>query len=1286
MKWIGTVSVMLLALMLVCSSAVWSQYLTQDFEAAFTGSPAAPPGWTQSRVVLLGDGVPEGTGVDGEKDWEQNTNTGAGTWSKNPSSSSPIKPNAAVSGTGVLYMQDYNFGSTTSGGFGSRRLESPIINLAAASVTSPYVRFWYFYAATAGNNCVRVVASSNGGTTWNSIMVLTSNAGIVGTMTSATPWQRINVQVPAAYRTASSKVGIEMTNIWGTQDIFIDDFSVEEFTPTTIFSAATGNWSAPATWSGGVVPTSDNHVQVQAGHVVTIDVNTARCQQLNIVGTVNFASTGGALQVDNLLIAGTGTYNAFNATTGKPTFLGRTFQNDGIADFSVGTPTIWFTGGETGFIQGSGTYTNSRIVAVNFANAHGFAVSVPITITGAVGLIDGAVLPQGLLTLGNPAVTTTQTISVGRGSFATAPTFAAGMASRSVTYTQFFAQPATPTTITPGEEIESISGVRTVTGTLTIATFNNISLGYPLSVGNVAGTTGTLTLTRGILITSPTNLLTLNTFVTGGTGTTPSALTPPTTHGSYVVGPMRTNFPATGTTSRNFALGVGTNFNGPTPSSNVKKTATLANTAAWASQTITASLENPPSGSPTPPLTGVFGVKTLRLNLNGGPDLPATATLTWVGRNNTGGNSDNMLGAIGDLVIAQSAQTPEAHDGGPVWTQRSAASGSGAFVNNTDYTRTTATAAPGPIGPLATNGEYFALGTIAAGQAYDSSRVTQDVVTGVFSGGQNQQVIGIKIDATGSLAPLTATQFDLNTTGTTTVGDIDSAKIYYTGTTATFSTTTRFGTAVANPSGSFSITGSQALTAGSNYFWLAYDIDPQAATGNVLDAECTSVTIGGTPRTPSVTAPAGSRAITNTNFGGPTAGYYYANSLAISAPSRPTYGWIDPVAGGHTLIADLDWAIDGDDGFLPGKYIGFPFTFFGVSYDSVFIGTNGWLCFTNPSALTTAQLRGFTTIPTAGGLENYVAAAWKDLDCRTGTYPNAKVYFSADANRFVATFMQVHTFNSTPDSITFQIILYPNHNIKIQYNDALSANPSPISNASTTGIEDATGANGIQYRYNGAGGPMFGSPLALEFGTNQSALPIQLASFAARANQGGGVRLDWRTLTETNNFGFYVERRLSTEPMFTVVPNSFVPGSGTTLEPRDYLFVDNTAVQPNTYLYRLRQHDLDGTVHYTEPITFTYGLTSVNESAPREFALFQNYPNPFNPETVVKFSVENTGRATLDVYNVLGQKVATLFDEVAEAGQYYRVRISATNLATGLYVYRLQSGIRTDVKKMLLLK
>ena len=94
----------------------------------------------------------------------------------------------------------------------------------------------------------------------------------------------------------------------------------------------------------------------------------------------------------------------------------------------------------------------------------------------------------------------------------------------------------------------------------------------------------------------------------------------------------------------------------------------------------------------------------------------------------------------------------------------------------------------------------------------------------------------------------------------------------------------------------------------------------------------------------------------------------------------------------------------------------------------------------------------------------------------------------------------------------------------------------------------------------------------------------------------------------------------------------------------------------------------------------------VETGKPRQFRLEQNYPNPFNPSTHIRFSVETTQRTTLDVFNVLGQMVATLFDGVAEAGLRYDVQFDGRDLPSGVYYYRLASGTRTESKKLLLLK
>ena len=89
---------------------------------------------------------------------------------------------------------------------------------------------------------------------------------------------------------------------------------------------------------------------------------------------------------------------------------------------------------------------------------------------------------------------------------------------------------------------------------------------------------------------------------------------------------------------------------------------------------------------------------------------------------------------------------------------------------------------------------------------------------------------------------------------------------------------------------------------------------------------------------------------------------------------------------------------------------------------------------------------------------------------------------------------------------------------------------------------------------------------------------------------------------------------------------------------------------------------------------------------PGTIVLNDNYPNPFNPSTKISFMLGSTGDATLKVFNLLGQEVATLASGTYQAGQVHSVGFDASHLPSGVYCYQLQSGYKTEVKKMLLLK
>jgi len=101
-------------------------------------------------------------------------------------------------------------------------------------------------------------------------------------------------------------------------------------------------------------------------------------------------------------------------------------------------------------------------------------------------------------------------------------------------------------------------------------------------------------------------------------------------------------------------------------------------------------------------------------------------------------------------------------------------------------------------------------------------------------------------------------------------------------------------------------------------------------------------------------------------------------------------------------------------------------------------------------------------------------------------------------------------------------------------------------------------------------------------------------------------------------------------------------------------------------------------------VTLT-GVAMSQQSLPQRYTVSQNFPNPFNPSTTIQFALPRSGHVTLKVYNLLGQEVSTLVDDVREAGNY-TVRFDASRLASGVYFYRLQSGSFSVVKKMALLK
>lgn len=129
-------------------------------------------------------------------------------------------------------------------------------------------------------------------------------------------------------------------------------------------------------------------------------------------------------------------------------------------------------------------------------------------------------------------------------------------------------------------------------------------------------------------------------------------------------------------------------------------------------------------------------------------------------------------------------------------------------------------------------------------------------------------------------------------------------------------------------------------------------------------------------------------------------------------------------------------------------------------------------------------------------------------------------------------------------------------------------------------------------------------------------------------------------------------------------------------------------VSAGTYTSSMRVRTNDPqNQEYSVPITLTVANVVSNEpgDAPTEISLSQNFPNPFNPQTTISYSLTNPGEISLAVYNIQGQKVATLFEGVQQAGEF-DVLFDATNLSSGIYIYRLQTAREVITRQMALIK
>jgi hypothetical protein len=183
-----------------------------------------------------------------------------------------------------------------------------------------------------------------------------------------------------------------------------------------------------------------------------------------------------------------------------------------------------------------------------------------------------------------------------------------------------------------------------------------------------------------------------------------------------------------------------------------------------------------------------------------------------------------------------------------------------------------------------------------------------------------------------------------------------------------------------------------------------------------------------------------------------------------------------------------------------------------------------------------------------------------------------------------------------------------------------------------------------------------------------STIPVELTGIEATRGE-RGVRLTWRTASETNNAGFRIlrmgERGNGREGEWRDI--GFVEGSGTTSEPQTYRFTDaDVPFAADSLTYRLKQVDTDGTTHLSDVIT-------VGRRAVQAVQLHGSFPNPARTKATIRYALPRAADVRLEVYDLLGRRVMTLAEGRQEPGRR-QIQIDASRLSSGTYVYRLVAG------------
>ncbi len=354
-------------------------------------------------------------------------------------------------------------------------------------------------------------------------------------------------------------------------------------------------------------------------------------------------------------------------------------------------------------------------------------------------------------------------------------------------------------------------------------------------------------------------------------------------------------------------------------------------------------------------------------------------------------------------------------------------------------------------------------------------------------------------------------------------------------------------------------------------------------------------------------------------------GYYWRDS---NDNDGPQYSWIDITEIGD-VIEFPDFARDdGNSGWVG---LGFGFDYYGRQYERLKICTNGWATFMDGYFVNPDNL-GFPdeTLP-----NDILAPYWDDL---TIEYYGDIYFYSNDVDTAIITWDGVASAQDN-SQYTFQIILTAPDNIVFQYNSMSPANRE----GGSIGIENRTATIGLEVARNEA---YVEDELAVEF------------------YLGDSNSLDWLQIgSETG--------------IIEADSDMLIP-----------ITLDATGLDDGLYSAVLRILTNDYNMLVNEiPLDMYVGIVDINqpEALPGEFKLDSVYPNPFNAETMISFNLARQGRVSLDIYNVMGQNVETLCNDIMNAGEH-SVIWNASVYSSGIYFIRLSDGVISRSERVTLIK